>query len=436
MGECMKIKFREYEYSDDVSLGKGGSATVYKATKDGEDFALKIFDKAALEEFGAGETTRIERQLELRDHNIENLIRIFDGGYDDEKQTYFLVMEYLPWPSLEKSIKDIPDDAIPNLIAQLAKAAKELEERSIVHRDIKPANIHISPDFKSLKLLDLGVMQPTEPSQEDVSEGRFVGTLRYAPPEFLLRQEVRDLDGHRAITFYQIGGVLYDMLMKKPLFWEHSKPKAALYKAVECVVPSIDVDRQMDYWAALADCCLAKDPRHRLKNVSWNDFFEQSSNDSKSRVKALGRRLTYVSEQKASRANGGTPVDKISHQYFFNAVDHVCEAITKIIRDDALFPFAEIAPLQKDMASLAVSMRCELKRKIEDTSSMGVLTLSISRELLESSEISLRVELGDIVQTEQGQLSERWLMNKAELLVMDVLDKWIEACSHEASTAR
>ena len=436
MGERMKIKFREYEYSDDGYLGKGGSATVFKATKDGEDFALKIFDKAALEEFGAGETTRIERQLELRDHNIENLIKIFDGGYDEEKQTYFLVMEYLSWPSLEKSIKDIPDDAIPNLIAQLAKAAKELEERSIAHRDIKPANIHISPDFKSLKLLDLGVMQPTEPSQKDVSEGRFVGTLRYAPPEFLLRQEVRDLDGHRAITFYQIGGVLYDMLMKKPLFSEYSKPKAALYKAVECVVPSIDVDRQMDYWAALADCCLAKDPRHRLKNVSWNDFFEQSSSDVGSRVKALGRRLTYVSELKANRTNDGDQVDKISHQYFFNAIDHVCETITKIIRDDALFPFAKIDPLQKDIATLSVSMCCELKRKIEDAHSMGVLILSIRRELLDSTEISLKVELGDIVQTEQGQLSERWLMNKAELLVIDVLDKWIEACSHEASTAR
>jgi serine/threonine protein kinase len=432
----MKIEFREYEYFDDVSLGKGGSATVYKATKDGEEFALKIFDKTALDEFGAGETTRIERQLGLKDHQIENLIRIYDGGYDEDKQTFFLVMEYLPWPSLEKSIEKLPNDAIPNLMAQLAKAAKELEELGIVHRDIKPANIHVSPDFKSLKLLDLGVMQPTEPSQEDVSEGRFVGTLRYAPPEFLLRQEKRDLDGHRAITFYQMGAVLHDMLMKKPLFWEHSKPKAELYKAVECVVPSIDVDRQMDYWAALADCCLAKDPRHRLKNVSWNDFFEQSSKDAESRVKALGRRLNYVSELKANRINGSVQVVKINPQNFFNTVDHVCEAVTRIIRDDALFPFAEITPLKKDMTALSVSMRCDLKRRMEDGNSMGVLILSISRELLESTEISLRVELGDIVQTEQGQLSERWLMNKAEQLVFDVLDKWIEACSHETSTAR
>jgi len=132
----MQRKFREYEYSEQALLGKGGSASVYKATKDGKNFALKIFDKTALEEFGGGETTRISRQLELRDHKIENLIKIFDGGYDDEEETYFLVMEYLSWPSLEKSISELPDDAIPNLIAQLARAAKELEELGVVHRDI------------------------------------------------------------------------------------------------------------------------------------------------------------------------------------------------------------------------------------------------------------------------------------------------------------
>jgi len=81
-------------------------------------------------------------------------------------------------------------------------------------------------------------------------------------------------------------------------------------------------------------------------------------------------------------------------------------------------------------------MRCELKRRAEDIASMGVLVISINRELIDSSEISLKVALGDIVQTEQGQLSERWLMNKAESLVCDVLDKWVEACSHEISTAR
>jgi serine/threonine protein kinase len=429
-------KFREYEYSELNHLGKGGSATVYKATKDGKEYALKIFDKAALEEFGGGETTRINRQLELRDHQIENLIKIFDGGYDEVEETYFLVMEYLPWPSLEKSIGELPDDAVPDLIAQLARAAKELEELGIVHRDIKPANIHVSRDFKLLKLLDLGVMQPIEQNQ-DVSEGRFVGTLRYAPPEFLFRKEKRDLDGHRAITFYQIGGVLHDMLMKKPLFEDCSKPKAALYKAVEFTTPNIAVNKKMDYWAALADSCLAKDPRHRLKNVTWSDFLGQIKVDVDERVKGIGRRLAYVSEQQAKRESSGKIQEaRIDPQYFFDATDHVCESITKIVRNESLFPYAQIPPPNKDISNFEVSIRCELKRKADDSTPMGVLVFNIRREFVDSSEISLRVELGDFVQSEQGQLSERWLRNKAEQLICDVLDKWIEAYSHETFEVR
>lgn len=429
-------KFREYEYSEQNRLGKGGTATVYKAAKDGKEYALKIFDKAALEEFGGGETTRINRQLELRDHQIENLIKIFDGGYDEVEETYFLVMEYLPWPSLEKSIIELPDDAVPNLIAQLAQAAKELEELGVVHRDIKPANIHVSPDFKLLKLLDLGVMQPVEPSQ-DVSEGRFVGTLRYAPLEFLLRKEKRDLDGHRAITFYQIGGVLHDMLMKKPLFEDCSNPKAALYKAVEFTTPNIAVDKKMDYWAALADSCLAKDPRHRLKNVTWSDFFGQTKADVDARVKAIGRRLAYVSEQQNKRECGDNLQEaRIDPQYFFNATEHVCEAITRIVRDESLFPYAQIPPPKKDISNLEVSISCDLKRKADDSAPMGVLVFNIRREFADSSEISLRIELGEFVQTEQGQLSERWLVNKSEQLICDILDKWIEAYSHETFATR
>lgn len=430
----MKIKFREYEYSEGDILGKGGSASVYRATKDGAEYALKIFDKVALKEFGVGEKERIKRQLELLNHKIETLIRIFDGGYDEEKETYFLVMEYLSWPSLEKSIEKLPNDVIPGLVFQLAKAAKELEEIGLVHRDIKPANIHVSPDFKLLKLLDLGVMQPVEPNQEDVSEGRCVGTPRYAPPEFLLRKETRDLDGHRAITFYQIGGVLHDMLMKKPLFLDYSKPKAILYKAVEFITPSIVVDKKMDYWAALAESCLAKDPRHRLKNVTWNDFFEQSKNDVNGRIIEIGRRLSYMSELRLNSQNGNKfQAETINPKYFFDVAEQVCEAVSKILRNDALFPFTLIYPTVKDTAKFELTMHCDLKRSADTLDPMGILIVTISRETLDGTGIVLKVALGDIVQAEQGQLSARWLVNKAESLVCDILDEWIASSSHEIS---
>lgn len=426
-----------YEYSEKDCLGKGGSASVYTATKGGVKYALKIYDKAALEEFGQGEEIRIQRQVELCGVEIGSLIKIFAGGYDKEKGTYYLVMEHLDWPSLEKVIGAVPDDAIPNLMSQLARAAKELEDAGIAHRDIKPANIHVSPDFKLLKLLDLGVIHPVDLTDEDISGGRFVGTLRYAPPEFALRKEKRDVDGLRAITFYQIGAVLHDMIMKKPLFSEYSKPKMALYKAVEFIPPIIrTVDKKLDYWAALAERCLAKNPRHRLRNVSWNDFFEQSSSEDEGRrIKEIGRRLSYMSELSTSGSEVGSAQDTAqAKKYFVEVANHICEVTSKTIRDDALFPFAEVYAPQRDLDKFEVRMQCSLKRTEKESTAANLL-ISISSESKDVNGVSLHFSIGDVALSETGPLSKHWLERKATSLVCDILDAWIASQSHEARKA-
>ena len=46
----------------------------------------------------------------------------------------------------------------------------------------------------------------------------FLGTLRYASPEFLLRREQDSPDGWRAVTTYQIGTVLYEMIHVSRVF--------------------------------------------------------------------------------------------------------------------------------------------------------------------------------------------------------------------------
>jgi serine/threonine protein kinase len=72
-------------------------------------------------------------------------------------------------------------------------------------------------EFKRLVLLDLGVLRPIAGSTLTDANGiqAFVGTLQYSSPEFLLRQEEESLDGWRSLTFYQIGGVLHDLIMRR-----------------------------------------------------------------------------------------------------------------------------------------------------------------------------------------------------------------------------
>ena len=153
-----------------------------------------------------------------------------------------------------------------------------LETKDLVHRDIKPANIVISDDFKMLTLLDLGIVHqvPAEDEAQDRRSGmEFVATLRYSPPEFVWRKEQEDADGAwRAVTYYQIGATLHDMIMGKPLFAGYDKPRACLYDAVRDRTPEVHSEDVPGWLIQTVQACLLKDWRQRLQFVCWDDFFE------------------------------------------------------------------------------------------------------------------------------------------------------------------
>ena len=265
-------------------LGNGADGIVYIGEKEGEEAAVKILFPEVVEKYGFEEALqRIELQLILKgEKHHPNLVQVTEGGKASElPDTLYLVMERVSGISLDKAIATAPRHAIPSLIQQLANAAKFLEDRELVHRDIKPANIVVSDDFSHLTLLDLGIiLQTCTDDYEGLSGEEFVATTRYSPPEFVWRTEDRSTDGAwRAITFYQIGATLHDLIMRKPLFDGCDKPRARLYDAVKYQSPEID-DSEVDQWLIqLTKCCLVKNWRERLTLVSWESFSGPSEGD-------------------------------------------------------------------------------------------------------------------------------------------------------------
>lgn len=252
--------------------GNGKSAVVMPASKDGAIGAIKIFHPELVERYGKDvQLERIMREKSLVGAHHENLVKIFDGGECSETGYLFVVMESLPYSNLHEKCTDIPLAAVPNIIAQVASAARFLEDRGLAHRDIKPENIAISDDYSRAVLLDLGVLLPIGASNlTDVDQRLFIGTLRYSSPEFLRREEEDSIEGWRAVTFYQIGAVLHDLLMKRVLFDEFSEPFSLLVEAVKSETPKIVSEDSRS--VLLATRCLVKSPETRLELVSWSDF--------------------------------------------------------------------------------------------------------------------------------------------------------------------
>lgn len=254
-------------------IDHGKSAAVFRATSQRSECALKIFDTEIVERYGRlTQIKRIEREVALSDHVHPNLVKIYEGGQCPRTGHLYIAMQRINAPSLASIVTALPRERIRPIIREIARAARYLEERSIAHRDIKPANIVVS-DNQAI-LLDLGVLRAiSHPGGTDNDDERpFIGTLQYSPPEFLLREEEDSTEGWRAVTFYQLGAVLHDMIERKMIFCDFAAPYARLVNAVQDETPVFSAEDVPTDLIHLAERCLLKEPAVRLDVVSWDDF--------------------------------------------------------------------------------------------------------------------------------------------------------------------
>lgn len=75
--------------------------------------------------------------------------------------------------------KDI--DTVKEIGGQLVSGLRYLHQRKIIHQDFKPPNILIDDDYKTAKIIDLGVSKKQD--QHALIAERLVGTVRYMAPE-------------------------------------------------------------------------------------------------------------------------------------------------------------------------------------------------------------------------------------------------------------
>lgn len=259
------------EYVIGRLLGFGKSAAVFLASNEsGENVAIKVFDNEIIERYGSeSQEERIRHEISLKGHKINNLVQIHGGGsFISEGTKYFyIIMELVTGVNLKEYIKinhAQSFDFAVKIFMTLYMVSEELLKLNIAHRDIKPENIMINSN--EIILMDLGVLKIiNEPSTTDLNEHKpFIGTLRYAPPEFLMRKEENTQDAWRAINLYQIAGVLHDVIMGQELFFQYSEPYGRLVLAIQNEMPAI---KRVDFnpkFCQLIRNMLVKDWKTRL----------------------------------------------------------------------------------------------------------------------------------------------------------------------------
>jgi serine/threonine protein kinase len=413
-------------------LGNGFSAVVLSAEKEGQTAALKVIDPEMVERAGPQkQLARILREKELAGHGHPNLVDILDGGQCGETNHLYVAMELLEPRTLGQVRKKLPASRIGPLIGQLARATRFLEERGVAHRDIKPDNTVVSLDFSRVKLLDLGVIHPpADPNDPSAGTGdRFVGTARYSPPEFLYREEVDTVEGWRAITFYQLGATLYDLLMRRPIFDDFREPPARLYRAVKDHVPVIDAEDADPWLVDLARRCLHKDWRIRKELVNWDDFEgPRSTPESAQQIRERLKKRIEVAKTSASAeisTSGARPTRRTLDQL----VGAMATMAREVCQHGGLFPPVEVLHIASDNKCV-VTLRTGPSVPHELA---GILEVRLGVEPLDAQAANVRITAAARLGAPPGEESaELFVGEPSAPALRDAIDSYLHATLEKA----
>mmetsp|Transcript_19058 Transcript_19058/g.31201 ORF Transcript_19058/g.31201 Transcript_19058/m.31201 type:complete len:603 (-) Transcript_19058:1290-3098(-) len=213
-----KVSLEDFEALRVIGKGSFGKVVVVRRRQSKKLYAMKILKKSNLRKRKQVEHTKTERRvMEHTNHPfIVDLYYAFQT-----KSRLFLVLDYVPGGELFFHLgrfKEFPEAWARIWTGEIVLALEHLHSLNIVFRDLKPENILFDSDGH-VKLIDFGL---SKDGIEDTAGGTnsFCGTPEYLAPEILNRH------GHgKAVDFWNLGMVLYEMLTGLPPWYSRNKRK-------------------------------------------------------------------------------------------------------------------------------------------------------------------------------------------------------------------
>jgi serine/threonine protein kinase len=258
-GEVLKERYRL-----DRVLGRGGFGIVYLAHD------LELHEKPVVIKMLRD---HVDRAWFLRKFDEEckalaridhpGVVGILDQGETPDRRR-FLVMEYVPGPTLQSAIADdggMDLARVGRLIGQIGEALGAAHDHGICHRDLKPANIILRDLGRGQEMpviIDFGVATVTEVLRSDSVTTRIAGSYPYMAPEQHL--------GHPELASdtYSLGVIAYEAVTGRRPFDEESAAAvfASQRQGIKIKPRTLRHDLPQDAEAAVLKA-LAYDPKDR-----------------------------------------------------------------------------------------------------------------------------------------------------------------------------
>jgi len=206
-------------------------ATVYKAEREGEQFALKRPLPTLAEEPQFLERFRREADIGRTLYH-PNIVRIFEQG--EVESTPYFTMELIDGETLEAHLRRSgalePRSAV-RCILGVAEALDYAHHKGVIHRDLKPSNIML-PQAGGVKVMDYGIARAQRFEGLTVT-GSFLGSPDYVAPEVV---DGKAVDARSDL--YSLGVVFFEVLTGRRPF-AGTTPFSLLQKRLTEEPPSL-----------------------------------------------------------------------------------------------------------------------------------------------------------------------------------------------------
>jgi len=211
-----------YEIREHIATG--GMASVFKTWDNRVERIVAIKVLRSLDKNDTRAVERFRREARAAAALAHpNAVTIYD--FVEEAGQYFLVMEYIPGPTLKQLVgqrRQLQAREAIEIAAQVCSVLQVAHAQRFIHRDIKPQNIMLvlngGPSSGIIdrgvlvKLTDFGIVRVAEESGL-TNSGIVLGTADYLSPE-----QARGETLTASSDLYSLGVVMFEMLTGQPPF--------------------------------------------------------------------------------------------------------------------------------------------------------------------------------------------------------------------------
>lgn len=242
-------------------IGSGGMGNVYLANRADDAYQSQVAIKLLKRGMDTDEIVRRfrnERQI-LASLNHPHIARLLDGGTTVQGDSYF-VMEYIQGKPLDEFVTGLGSQTEKlQLFEKVCQAVHYAHQRSVIHRDLKPSNILVTPQGEP-KLLDFGIAKILDPESFSLSTPKTATHMRLMTPKFASPEQLRKEPISTLSDIYNLGTMLYLILVGQHPFWQEGMSETQLEAAVqkgEAMAPSqfskaqLGSGRQKHVWKRL-----------------------------------------------------------------------------------------------------------------------------------------------------------------------------------------